>query len=204
MAKLPDILQLDAIVLAGGDSRRMGTAKANLPFGETSLVGAAVAALRPVFRQVLVVARDRASLVGLDAEILEDDRPLRGPLVGVARGLAYSDATWCFVAACDMPYLQADVIREMAAYLVDCDVVVPEHNGQLQTLHAFYSRSCLPIAEDLLEHRITSMKDLVSLCRVTKVSQDHFAAIPGGLRSFRDLDTIQEYDNALRTLDPPP
>ena len=36
-----DISQLDAIVLAGGDSRRMGAAKATLPFGETSLVGAA-------------------------------------------------------------------------------------------------------------------------------------------------------------------
>ena len=49
---------MDAIVLAGGGSRRMGAAKATLPFGDTSLVGTAVAALRPVFRQVLVVTRD--------------------------------------------------------------------------------------------------------------------------------------------------
>ena len=203
MVELPDISQLDAIVLAGGNSRRMGSPKATLRFGDTSLVGAAVDALRPVFRQVLVVTRDRNSLTGLDAEILEDERPLHGPLVGVARGLAHSNAPWCFVAACDMPYLQAEVIREMAAYLIDCDAVVPEDNGRLQTLHAFYSTGCLSIAEDLLEQGITSMNALVSRCRVIELAPDHFAGVPGWALSFHDLDTPEEYRAALNALDFP-
>ena len=122
----------------------------------------------------------------------------------MARGLAHSDAPWCFVAACDMPYLQAEVIREMAAHLVDCDAVVPEYNGRLQTLHAFYSSGCLPIAEGLLERGVTSMKALLSRCRVTKLSQDLFQGVPGGLRSFHDLDTIEEYEAALNAPDFPP
>jgi len=76
MYQAPAISQLDAIVLAGGDSRRMGSPKATLPFGSTSLVGAAVEALRPIFRHVLVVTRDKASLSDIDVEILEDGRPL--------------------------------------------------------------------------------------------------------------------------------
>ncbi len=197
MTESPDISKLDAIVLAGGDSKRMGAAKATLPFGDTSLVGAAVAALRPVFRRVLVVTRDKDSLPGLDVEVLEDEWPLQGPLAGLARGLAHSGADWCFVAACDMPFLQVAVIKEMAKHLTGCDAVVPEYNGRLQTLHAFYSRACLPIAQGLLEQGITSMRDLVSGCRVTKLSQDDFAHIPNGLRSFRDLDTTEEYRAAL-------
>ena len=208
MTQGPDISELDAIVLAGGGSRRMGAAKATLPFGSTSLVGAAVGALRPVFRRVLVVTRDKSSLSGLlpgsDVEILEDERPLHGPLVGVARGLAHSDAPWCFVAACDMPFLQARVVRMLAAHLGDCDAVVPEHNGRLQTLHAFYSRRCLPIAEELLEQGLTSMRDLLSHCRVTELSQDRFTGIPGGARSFHDLDTVEEYRAALESSDFPP
>ncbi len=204
MSGRPDISQLDAIVLAGGDSRRMGSPKAILPFGGTTLVGATVEALRPVFRQVLVVARDKAPLSGLDVEILEDSRPLQGPLVGLARGLSHSGAPWCFVAACDMPFLQAKVIHTMAAHLGDCDAVVPEYDGRFQTLHAFYSSTCLSFAEELLGQGITSMKALLSRCRVTKLTEDHFASIPGGVRSFRDLDTDEEYRAALNDQDFPP
>lgn len=201
MNQPPDTSKMDAIVLAGGGSRRMGAAKATLPFGDTSLVGTAVAALRPVFRQVLVVTRDKDSLTGIDAEVLEDEWPLQGPLVGVARELAHSDADWCFVAACDMPFLQVAVIKEMAKHLTGCEAVIPEYNARLQTLHAFYSRACLPIAQGLLEQGITSMRALVYRCRVTKLSQDDFAHIPDGLRSFRDLDTTEEYLDAFN--DPP-
>ncbi|MQG54297.1 MAG: molybdenum cofactor guanylyltransferase [SAR202 cluster bacterium] len=201
MNQSPDISKLDAIVLAGGESKRMGVAKATLPFGDTSLVGSAVAALRPVFRRVLVVTRDKDSLAGIDAEVLEDEWPQQGPLVGLARGLAHSDADWCFVTACDMPFLQVAVIKEMAKRLTGCDAVIPEYEGRLQTLHAFYSRACLPIAQGLLEEGTTSMRALVSGCRITKFFQDDFAHIPDGLRSFRDVDTAEEYRAALN--DPP-
>ncbi len=197
MNRSPDISKLDAIVLAGGDSRRMGAVKAALPFGDTSLAGAAVAVLQPVFRQVLVVTRNKDLLPGIDAEVLEDAWPLQGPLVGLARGLAHSDADWCFVAACDMPFLQVGVIKEMAKHLTGCDAVIPEYDGRLQTLHAFYSQACLPIAQGLLEKGITSMRALVSGCRVTKLSQEHFVHIPDGMRSFRDLDTTEEYRAAI-------
>ncbi|MEO2142032.1 MAG: NTP transferase domain-containing protein [bacterium] len=51
------------MVLAGGESRRMGTPKANLPFGDISLIGAVVAAMKLVFRQVFVVTTDKTSLL---------------------------------------------------------------------------------------------------------------------------------------------
>ena len=201
MAELPDLSQFDAIILAGGNSRRMGADKASLPFGDSSLVGAAVDALRPVFRKVMGVTRDRRSLSGLVVEILEDDMPLQGPLVGLVRGLSNSQAPWCFVAACDMPFLQVEVINSMSGHLLDCDAVIPEYDGRLQTLHAFYSRSCLPIAEELLAQGNTSMRALVSHCRVTKLSESDFEHLPGGLKSFHDLDTQEEYKDALRDHD---
>ncbi|MBC8279553.1 MAG: molybdenum cofactor guanylyltransferase, partial [Chloroflexi bacterium] len=187
----PDISQLDAIVLAGGDSRRMGQAKANLPFGDTSLVGTAVAVLKPVFRNVLVVTRDKNQLPDLDVEVLEDQHSLQGPLVGVARGLAHSEASWCFVAACDMPFLKIEVIKEMVPRLRDCDAVIPQHNGRLQTLHAFYSRNCLTIAEEILGDGITSMRELASRCRVTELPEEGFRNHGNGLTSFRAVDTTE-------------
>ncbi len=126
-----------------------------------------------------MVTRDRAPLSGHDVQILEDGRPLQGPLVGLARGLFHSGAPWCFVAACDMPFLQIEVIQKMAVHLRDCEAVVPEYNGRLQSLHAFYSSGCLSITEELLGQGITSMKALLSRCRVTKLTEGHFASVPG-------------------------
>jgi molybdopterin-guanine dinucleotide biosynthesis protein A len=137
----PKLSQFDAIVLAGGESRRMGAPKANLPFGDTSLIGAAVATFKLVFRQVFVVTRDKTSLLDLGVEIAEDEHPLQGPLVGEVRGL---DRQRCRVAACDMPYLSAALIQDMSANLGDCDALIPEINDRLQTLHAFYNKSCRP------------------------------------------------------------
>ena len=182
----------------------MGAAKATLAFGDTSLVGTVVATLRPVFRNVFVVTRDKDWLVDLDTDVLEDTHPLRGPLVGVARGLGHSNAPWCFVAACDMPFIQVEVIKKMALQLVNCEAVIPVHDGRLQTLHAFYSSACIRVAQDLLVHGDTSMKALAERCRVTELPEDHFALIPGGLDSFRNLNTIRDYDDALGAMDPPP
>ena len=69
----------------------MGTPKANLPFGDISLIGAALATLKLVFRQVFVVTRDKTSLLDLGVEIPEYEHPLQEPLVGVVRGLTASD-----------------------------------------------------------------------------------------------------------------
>ena len=146
----PYISQLDATVLAGGDIRRMGEPESNLPFGDTSLIGTAVATLQPVFRNVLVVTRYENHLPNLGVEVLEDQLSLQGPLVCVARGLAQSDAPWCFVGACDMPFLKIGVIKEMVPHLMDCDTVIPQHNDRLQTLHAFINSRCLPVAEAIL------------------------------------------------------
>ncbi|MBT97652.1 MAG: hypothetical protein CL902_03380 [Dehalococcoidia bacterium] len=200
----PDISQLDAIVLAGGDSRRMGAPKANLPFGDTSLIGTAVAALKPVFRNVLVVTRDKSQLPDLGVEVLEDQHSLQGPLVGVARGLAHSEAPWCFVAACDMPFLKIEVIKAMVPHLTDCDAVIPQHGGRLQTLHAFYRSSCLPIAEEILGDGITSLRELVSRCRATELPEEIFLNDGNGLSSFRDLDNTEDYQQALKESQDPP
>ena len=142
---------LDALVLAGGESRRMGLPKASLPLDGTSLVSAVVSSLRPLFRRVVLVARDPEGLDGLGAEVVTDDRPERGPLVGLARGLAASDSPWCFVIGCDMPFLRPQVILRMAGHLGEGDVLAVLLEGHIQPLHAFYARSCLPIANRLLE-----------------------------------------------------
>ncbi|MFH1560186.1 MAG: molybdenum cofactor guanylyltransferase [Chloroflexota bacterium] len=193
-----DTQDLDTIVLAGGASRRMGVPKAFLPLGSTTLIEAVISQLKPIFRQVLVVARDSKGLRDLDAVVLTDQHQERGPLVGLARGLAVSDAPWCFVVGCDMPFLRPEVIRRMALHLSNCDVLALNVAGHFEPLHAFYSQRCLSIAKRLLDGGVTSLQAIFPSCSVGSLEPDMFLDIDPDLLSFRDLDTEDEYHAALR------
>ncbi len=188
-----DLREMDAIVLAGGQSARMGVPKAHLPFGSSTLIETALATLRPLFRTVYVVGRDRERLAGLDATLLIDDRDDRGPLVGLAQGLSASDGPWCFAVGCDMPFLSPQVIRRMASYLDDCDALATRVEGRIQPLHAFYSTACLPTALRLLEKGDTSLKGLLEACKVRSIDGVEFHDLDPELASFKDLDTEEEY-----------
>ncbi|MCH7705456.1 MAG: molybdenum cofactor guanylyltransferase [Chloroflexi bacterium] len=195
--------QLDALVLAGGRSARMGTPKAALPWGATTVIGTTIATLQPLFRRVLVVAREEYDLApqvrDMDVRLLHDARPERGPLVGLAVGLAASDTPWCFVAGCDMPLLRPEVIARMARELDSGgDIVAARVGSRIQPLHAFYSAGCLSRAEALLESGVTSLRGLFSICHVRTVAGEIFADIDPALLSFMDLDTVKDYRMARR------
>ena len=198
--KQPTTHDLDALVLAGGESRRMNFPKALLPLGSGTLIGTVLALLQPLFRRVLVVARDSEGLAGLGVEVLTDERPERGPLVGLARGLAASDAPWCFLVGCDMPFLRSEVIQRMAERLSGCDILVPHLEGRFQSLHAFYGQGCLPYARELLEKGITFPRALFPHCRVRTVAAADFLDIDPDLLSFRDLNTMEDYQAARQQI----
>jgi molybdopterin-guanine dinucleotide biosynthesis protein A len=204
MSGEPATRSMDALVLAGGKSERMGLPKALLPWRETTLIETVVAAIRPLFRRVLVIAREElgldAELRDVDARLLYDARPERGPLVGLAAGLAASDTPWCFVAGCDMPLLRPEVMARMAQELDGADIVAARVGGRFQPLHAFYSRGCLPRAEALLESGVTSLRGLFSTCDVRAVAGESFADIDPALLSFMDLDTVKDYEMARRLI----
>ncbi|MQF48903.1 molybdenum cofactor guanylyltransferase [SAR202 cluster bacterium AC-647-N09_OGT_505m] len=193
-----DTRDMDAIVLAGGESKRMGFPKAFLTLGNITPIETIITRLQSIFRTVLVAARDSNGLTDLDAVILTDQRMERGPLVGVAQGLAVSDAPWCFVVGCDMPFLRKDVIQRMALNLEDCDVLAPNVDSHLQPLHAFYSPRCLPIANRLLDSGVTSLQAIFPSCNVKALQSDLLLDIDPDLISFRDLDTVDDYQAALK------
>ncbi|NLW07601.1 MAG: NTP transferase domain-containing protein [Clostridia bacterium] len=139
------------IILAGGKSTRMGRNKALLPLGEQSLLATIAALLRPLFAEIIVVSNTPEAYQDLDARLVEDIIPGRGPLSGIHAGLAASSYWHNFVVACDMPFLEQDLIDYLLQQAPGYDVVVPRRGEYLEPLHAVYSRGCLPVIEEHLK-----------------------------------------------------
>lgn len=200
-ARLPTAA-MDAAILAGGQGRRMGTGvvKARLELGGQALIERSLAVLQPMFARVFVVVRDPAGWEWLGDALLTDDRREGGPLVGLARARAASQAEWCFVVGCDMPFLSPGVIGHMACYAFGVDAVAVRTGRFYQPLHAFYRRSCLPVIEESLRQGMMSVQDLFRNVRVRAMDVEDFRLQDPEMLSFQDIDTPEDYARAQQTL----
>jgi len=183
-----------AIVMAGGDSRRMGRDKASLVLGEQTLLQRVLMIVQPLFAQVLVSVRQPRPDIAL-AQVC-DAYANAGPLAGLCAGLVRARAInspWIFAVATDMPFVQPALIEHLAQQRDACQAVVPVVHGQPQSLAAFYSASCLETIQAILsgtgKH---SLRAALAQLNVRYVDESELLVADPGLRSFFDLDTPQD------------
>ena len=138
---------LVAGILAGGPSSRMGTDKAFLDFRGEPLVARQARLLAPLVGEVVVAGGDPARFAPLRLRVVPDLLPERCTLTGLHALLAGTGADHVFAVACDMPFLNAALIRTLLDRRHAADVVIPRSDRGLEPLHAVYAKSCLPALE---------------------------------------------------------
>jgi molybdopterin-guanine dinucleotide biosynthesis protein A len=204
-----------AVVLAGGRSTRMGTPKAALDWHGSTLVRRAAAIVaRAVDGPVVVVRAPGQELPALPAwvEVADDARDGRGPLEGIAAGLAAigSRAQVAYVSGVDAPLLHPAFVRRVLALLgPDADVALPRAHGFAQPLAAAYRTTvATPLRALLREDGKLGTGALLRRCRVTELDEavlladPDVAAFDPALDSLLNLNDPGEYEAACRR--PPP
>ncbi len=192
-----------AIVLAGGDSRRMGSDKAELLLRGQTLLQRVIATMQQVFPAVIVSVRQRRPGIALP-QVCDDQagegKQTAGPLAGLAAGLGSIETPWAFAVACDMPFIQPAMIELLANYRADQQAVVPVVQGHPQPLAAFYARSCLgALRAQLAGDGKHSMRAAFEQLQVCYVDESALLKADPGLRSFFDLDTRDDMEKAKNT-----
>lgn len=141
---------LTAVILAGGQSRRMGADKALLrvPSGGPTLIERVVAAAQAVAGDVVIVAEDAGRLPSMAVRTVPDAIAGAGPLGGLMAGFAAARHADILALACDLPYLSVPLLRWMAALPRTWDALVPhlpsdDNTVGWEPLHAIYTRACL-------------------------------------------------------------
>jgi molybdopterin-guanine dinucleotide biosynthesis protein A len=189
---------LGTIIMAGGKSSRMGTNKALLRLepGGLTLIELVVAAARQIGPPLLVTNTPQDyEFLGLP--MVPDAVAGSGPLAGLYSGLAAAQHEYNLILACDMPRLNGDLLRYMAALPRDYDVLIPrwrdpEGEQQLETLHAIYSRACLPAIEKRLQAGKLRMISFHPDVRVRYVEEDEIRRFDPQLTGFGNLNTPED------------
>lgn|GEM_PF-38885 len=181
------------VILAGGASARMGSNKALLPYRGGRFIEAIHRQLAELFDEVILVTNNPEQYAFLPCRKVPDLFPGMGALAGIHSGLSHSANPAIFAVACDMPYLNADLIRHLAGRADRGGVLIPESHGGLEPLHAVYGKGCLAAIEATLltgERRIVSFFDRTN---VNKVNAEEVAGFDPAFASFSNVNTPEEY-----------
>lgn len=192
-----------SLILAGGRSRRMGSPKESLPFGDSTLLGQTVDTLLTCCHPVIVVARDTEQElppITLEAEVVFDAQLDQGPLLGMQTGMnaAQGECDAVFVIGCDTPFLDATAVDWLAHQLEDHDVVMAKIDDKLQPLGALYRMSVLPIVESLIAEGIQTPRTLAERCNTRILDAAAVDAFDPQRKFLRNLNSPEDYEAALR------
>jgi len=187
------------IVLAGGQSQRMGRNKALMTLGGKTLISRVLETLTRICDDLIISANDLLPYASLPARVVPDVIPDRGALGGIHAGLKSMRNEKALVVACDMPFLSLSLLRFMMVAASDYDVVVPRIDGYFEPLHAIYGVDCISPIERLIAdgpRRIVALYDRV---RVREVNEDQVRLF-GADGSFFNINTPQDWVMAERRI----
>lgn len=196
------MIQLSALVLAGGQSRRMGQDKALLEIDGVPMLQRVCAIARqcadPVYVVTPWVERYQA-IVPPDCQFIRETAALggtgsQGPLVGFAQALGQVQTDWVLLLACDLPQLRADVLQTWAQQLDQVDpaaiACLPRHPKGWEALCGFYRQNSLAGLQAFVESGGRSFQHWLIQHLVTELPLDD-AQMLFNCNTPADIDRIR-------------
>lgn len=199
-------MNVSGVILAGGKSRRMGEDKRFLLVSEATLLDRTVSVMAKLFSEVLIViAQDSPPLTVAGCTVYRDLIAECGSLGGLYTGLAQAAGDRIFVVACDMPFLNPDLIRWFVARDPAADIVMAQLPDGLQPLHAVYGKRVVPVFERMATSHELKIRNIASdpSLRITVVSPAEWGERDPLARSFQNVNTPADLEAARAVLRTP-
>ena len=188
------------IVLAGGMSRRLGRDKAVETIGGQALISRVFDGLSQVADELVVVVntQERAEELPLPDSVVVavDIYPDTGSLGGIFTGLSASSNEWGIVVACDMPFLNLELLGYLLSFRASHDLVAPVIEHRPEPTHAAYSKVCLPAIETRLRANDLKIAKFFDDVRAKYVSQRHVEEFDPSKLSFFNVNTEEDLTRA--------
>ena len=184
-----------AIILAGGQSRRMGTDKALLRLqpGGPRMLEMVLAAVKQAAGEVVISTNRPADYKWTGLRLVEDNYQNCGPLGGLEAGLAASTSQINLVVACDMPWVEPSLLNFLVGLVPGYQAVVPlNEQGRAEPLCAVYTKDCLPAIRRHLAANSLKMSGWLEDIKTLFVPAPKLEEIDPEMRSFQNLNRPED------------
>lgn len=183
---------MSAIILAGGNSLRMGENKAFIQIDGTPIITRIYSLLKELFREVIIVTNEKHLFKDFEASIRTDLLPDKGALGGLYTGVFFSTFDYSFCVACDMPFIKKSLVQFLIRNTKDEDAIVPRTRDGLQPLHAIYSKRCLDAMKRVIDRGKYKIIDFYDLVNVKIIDEADFLHLDPLKESFINVNTPEE------------
>jgi molybdopterin-guanine dinucleotide biosynthesis protein A len=187
------ISQLQAFILAGGQSRRMGRDKSQLTLENKTFTDRIAETLLELTDSVtLVGSRETNSRYASAPDVY----PSWGALGGLHAALAACRRDWAIIVACDLPFVTAELFHYLASLRDGHEAVVPlQPDGRPQPLSSLYRiEPCLQRATELIEAGKRRPLDLLELVNTRWVPFTELRNLDQAEKFFVNINTPDDYD----------
>ncbi len=177
-----------AVVLAGGESRRMGKDKCLLSIAGKPMIEHILDQLRHNFKHLIISADETAKFDFLNIPVVADKKKGIGPIMGILSSLEKAHTDLIFVTSCDVPDINLPIVRRMLLSAENHDAVIPLTGDDLyEPLFAVYRKSVIDHCHELIEageKKISKLFDRIDI-KFLQLDQPDW---------YMNLNTPQDYD----------
>ncbi|QAA33323.1 molybdenum cofactor guanylyltransferase [Clostridium manihotivorum] len=189
-----------AVILAGGKSSRMGFDKQFLKLKEENLIELIAEKLKKSFEEIIIVTNKPELYKDTPYKLISDEYKERGPISGIYEGLKAAKSEYVYFVACDMPIVRNDFIEFMKEKLMEtpkqCCLVKREK--YFEPFNAFYSKSMLNKALELLQEDRRALKELILSSDSLYIEEETVISFDPDFDMFINLNTKEELEKYIR------
>lgn len=191
------MIDFSVVIQAGGASKRMGRDKALVPFLDSTMIEYVLAQVRVLGRETLIISNKPADYQRFGLPVFADVIPDIGALGGVYSALYYINTEYCLLMACDMPYVNLDVIQLLLDDVERYDVVVPRLSGGfIEPMRAVYSKKCIPEILKTIESGSRKVTSFFNRVAVRYLDELDIKKYDPGLYSFFNVNMPEDLAKA--------
>lgn len=195
---------MTGIILAGGKSSRMGFNKAFIDIDGKPIIHRTVNLFKELFDEIIIVTNTPLEYEGFNIIIASDIYKDAGSLGGIYTGLVHASSEFCFVAACDMPFLNKEVISKMMIILNGCSAIVPYIMGRYHPLHAIYSKKCLKPMAEMIKNKDLRITNLFQKIKIKRLEEKDWLSSEPVLSSVDNINTREDLHRVFQSISSQP
>ena len=180
--------EVTGIILAGGESNRMGKDKGLCEFKGKPLISYAIDALLPLCGTILISSNNIEDYQKFGYQVIIDKHEGIGPIGGIYSSLKKSVTKHNLIISCDTPFLNTPLLEFILDNSDNYEIVVPEHsNSLIEPLAAYYSSDIVNLLEISIKKKDYKLMNFLNKVKFKKINVDSIYGFSNKL--FINLNT---------------
>ncbi len=188
-----------AIILAGGQSSRMGFDKQFLTVDNNLIVHGIIKELSSIFNELIIVTHKPEVYRNYSYKIVEDELLGFGPLSGIHAGLKNSNSLYNYIIGCDMPFINKTYIDYMISIIKDSpeklDGVITLYEDWIEPFNSFYIKDFANSIENYVKTGKPKIYPLLKKCNIHYVPEKEARKFSPTWQMFMNINTPEDIQN---------